>query len=109
MAYAGRSDASLTELLNQCQGLNLQLVGEGCLGARCARAGRVNSLSDYRMDEGDSRICHLCGVAFQASAQQVGSSSVSALTLPEAANSRLVFVNGVYAKQRLQICQMVLW
>jgi len=40
-------------------------------------------------------------VAFQASAQQVelASSSVSALTLPEAANSRLVFVNGVYAPQ----------
>jgi len=42
---------------------------------------------------------------------ELASSSVSALTLPEAANSRLVFVNGVYAHhfQRLQICQMVLW
>jgi len=51
-------------------------------------------------------------VAFQASAQQVelASSSVSALTLPEAANSRLVFVNGVYTQlSTVAICQMVLW
>jgi len=40
-----------------------------------------------RDENGDSRICHLCGRTFQASAQQVelASSSVSALTLPEAA------------------------
>jgi len=48
-------------------------------------------------------------VTFQASAQKVElPTDVSAL-IPEAGNSRLVFVNGVYDCQRLQICQMVLW
>lgn len=99
-------DAYLTELLKQCQALNIQLIEPEMVAWVQEVRDRAQSLARQftlptRRDE-EWRFTDLSSlrqVTFQASAQKVelpDGSDVSAL-IPEAANSRLVFVNGVYA------------
>jgi len=99
-------DAYLTELLKQCQALNIQLIEPEMVAWVQEVRDRAQSLARQltlptRRDE-EWRFTDLSSlrqVTFQASAQKVelpDGLDVSAL-IPEAANSRLVFVNGVYA------------
>ena len=99
-------DPYLVELLKQCQALNIQLIEPEMVAWVQEVRDRAQSLARQftlptRRDE-EWRFTDLSSlrqVTFQASAQKVelpDGSDVSAL-IPEAANSRLVFVNGVYA------------
>ncbi len=99
-------DAYLTELLKQCQALNIQLIEPEMVAwvqevrDRAQIFARQFTLPTRRDEEWRfTDLSSLRQVTFQASAQKVelpGGSDVSAL-IPEAVNSRLVFVNGVYA------------
>ena len=94
-------DPYLTELLNQCQ-LNLidpEVAWVQEIRDRASVAVRQYSLPTTRDEE--YRFVDLSSlrqIAFQAATEKVELLSDSAL-IPEAANSRLVFVNGVYAPQ----------
>lgn len=99
-------DSSLTELLNQCQGLNIQVLDPETVAwaqevrDRAADWVRQYTLPSTRDEEWRfTDLSSLRQVGFQGSAQNIElvSAEVASLTLPEAANSRLVFVNGVYA------------
>ena len=98
-------DPYLVELLKQCQALNIQLIEPEMVAwvqevrDRAQSLARQLTLPTKRDEEWRfTDLSSLRQVTFQASAQKVElpDSDVSAL-IPEAANSRLVFVNGVYA------------
>ena len=97
-------DADLTELLNQCQGLKVQvlepemLVWVQELRDRASKWARQYTLPTTQDEEWRfTDLSLLRQVAFQAANQKILASAVASLTIPEADNSRLVFVNGVYA------------
>lgn len=97
-------DAYLTELLNQCQ-LSLQLIDPETvawvqeLRDRAAGWARQYTIPTTRDEEWRfTDLSSLRQVAFQASTQKVLPSDVASL-IPEAANSRLVFVNAVYVPE----------
>lgn len=101
-------DAYLTELLNQCQKLNFSGIEPETvawvqeLRDRAADAVRLSTLPTTRDEEWRfADLSALKQVKFQAAAQKADlpQSLVAPLILPEAANSRLVFVNGVYAPE----------
>lgn len=98
-------DAYLVELLKQCRALNIQLIEPEMVAwvqevrDRAQSLARQFTLPTTRDEEWRfTDLSSLRQVTFQASAQKVElpDSDVSAL-IPEAGNSRLVFVNGVYA------------
>lgn len=98
-------DAYLVELLKQWQALNIQLIDPEMVAwleevrDRAQSLARQFTLPTTRDEEWRfTDLSSLRQVTFQASAQKVElpDSDVSAL-IPEAGNSRLVFVNGVYA------------
>jgi len=101
-------DAYLTGLLNQCQGLNVQVLEPETLAwvkelrSSAAAWARQYTLPTTRDEEWRfTDLSSLRQVGFQVSALKVelASEEVASLTLPEAASSRLVFVNGVYAPE----------
>ena len=100
-------DAYLSELLNQCQGLNIQVLEPETVAwvqevrDRAFGWARQYTLPTKRDEEWRfTDLSSMRQVAFQASTPQVELPlSVASLSLPEAADSRLVFVNGVYAPQ----------
>ena len=101
-------DAYLTELLSQCQKLNFSGIEPETvawvqeLRDRAADAVRLSTLPTTRDEEWRfADLSALKQVKFQAAAQKADlpQSLVAPLILPEAANSRLVFVNGVYAPE----------
>ena len=100
-------DAYLVELLKQCQALNIQLIDPEMvawvqeLRSSAYEWARQYTLPTKRDEEWRfTDLSSMRQVAFQASAPQVELPvSVASLIIPEAANSRLVFVNGVYAPQ----------
>lgn len=99
-------DVYLTELLRQCQGLNLQLLDLETvtwvqeLRDRAAGWVRRYTLPTTRDEEWRlTDLSSLRQIAFQASAQKVELAPDSVSFLPEAVNSRLVFVNGVYVPE----------
>lgn len=99
-------DAYLSELLNQCQGLNIQVVEPEIvawvqeLRDRAFGWTRQYTLPSKRDEEWRfTDLSSMRQVAFQAAPKVELPLSVGPLIVPEAANSRLVFVNGVYAPQ----------
>jgi len=99
-------DVYLSELLNQCQGLDVQVLEPETIAwvqelrDRAMAWARQCTLPTTRDEEWRfTDLSSLRQVAFLASNQTVEltTSAVAPLTLAEAANSRLVFVNGVYA------------
>lgn len=99
-------DAYLTELLNQCQEQKLQVLEPETLVVvqevrdRAAAWAHQYTLPTTRDEEWRfTDLSSLRQVAFQASSEKVElpPEEVASLILPEAANSCLVFVNGVYA------------
>lgn len=98
-------DAYLTELLNQCQKLSLQVLEPETVAwvqevrDRAAGWARQYTLPTRRDEEWRfTDLSPMRQVAFQASTQNVELASQEVASLiPEAALSRLVFVNGVYA------------
>ena len=100
-------DAYLVELLKQCQALNIQLIDPEMVAwvqeVRSSAFGCVRQSTFPTKRDEEWRFTDLSSmrsVAFQASAPKVELPlSVASLIIPEAANSRLVFVNGVYAPQ----------
>lgn len=100
-------DAYLVELLKQCQALNIQLSEPEMVAwvqeVRSSASGCVRQCALPTKRDEEWRFTDLSSmrqVAFQASAPKVELPlSVASLIIPEAANSRLVFVNGVYAPQ----------
>jgi len=99
-------DVYLTELLNSCQGLSIQVLEPELVGwvqevrDRAAAWVRQYTLPTTRDEEWRfTNLSSLRQVGFQASAKVELPSAIGSLNLTEAANSRLVFVNGVYAPQ----------
>jgi Fe-S cluster assembly protein SufD len=101
-------DAYLTGLLEQCHGQNLQIIEQETvawvqeLRDRAAAVVRLYSLPTTKDEEWRfADLSALKQFKFQAVSGDaaVSLSDISPLTLPEAANSRVVFVNGVYAPQ----------
>ncbi len=106
MSVLADRDVYLTELLRQCQGLNLQLLDLETvswvqeLRDRAAGWVRLYTLPTTRDEEWRlTDLSSLRQFAFQASAQKVELAPDNMSFLPEAASSRLVFVNGVYAPE----------
>jgi Fe-S cluster assembly protein SufD len=108
-------DAYLTELLNQCQGLNVQVLEPETLAwvqelrDHALKWARQCTLPTRRDEEWRfSDLSSLRQVAFQVATQKVelATEAVASLILPEAANSRLVFVNGVYAPQLSSVADL---
>lgn len=98
-------DPYLTELVKQCQGL-IQVIEPETVAwvqelrdraATLARQYTIPTRSDEEWRFTD--LSALRQVTFQAVSEQspISLSDIKSLTLPEAVNSRLVFVNGVYA------------
>jgi Fe-S cluster assembly protein SufD len=96
-------DAYLTELVKQCQGL-IQVIEPETVAwvqelrdraASLARQYTIPTRSDEEWRFTD--LSALRQVTFQAVSAAISLSDIKSLTLPEAVNSRLVFVNGVYA------------
>jgi Fe-S cluster assembly protein SufD len=99
-------DVYLTELLNSCQGLSIQVLEPELVGwvqevrDRAAACVRQYTLPTTRDEEWRfTNLSSLRQVRFQAAAKAELPESDITSTLTEAANSRLVFVNGVYAPQ----------
>ncbi len=101
-------DADLTQLLEQCQGQNLQVIEQETvawlqeLRDRATDVVNISTLPTTKDEEWRFiDLSALKQVKFQAAAQKADlpQSLVAPLTLPEAANSRLVFVNGVYTPE----------
>ena len=99
-------DAYLTELLNQCQGLNAQVIDPETvawvqeLRDKAASWAHQSTLPTTRDEEWRfTDLSSLRQITFQTSNQKLLASDIASLTIPEAANSRLVFVNGVYAPE----------
>ncbi len=98
-------DAYLTQLLNQCQELNQGLEPETLawvqeLRDRANKTARQYTLPTTRDEEWRfTDLSSLRQVVFQAATQKVelGNDAVASL-IPEA-NTRLVFVNGIYAPE----------
>jgi len=76
-------------------------------GAIALNLARQFTLPPRGMRNGDSRICHLCGRLHSRRQPEGGVGSISAL-IPETGNSRLVFVNGVYART-VSGCRFARW
>lgn len=98
-------DAVLNELLQQCQSQKVQVLEPEMLSwlqdlrDRSAELVHLYTLPTTRDEEWRfTDLSALKQVAFQ-SAGSDAAVDVSSLILPEAANSRLVFVNGVYAPE----------
>ena len=101
-------DAYLTELLNQCQGQSVQALDPETVAwvqevrDRANAWARQYTLPTTRDEEwrftdlSALRRVHFNVETLHATSLQV---DIAAVTLPEAANSRLVFVNGVYVPQ----------
>ena len=99
-------DAYLTELLNQCQGLNVQVIDPETvawvqeLRDKAASWAHQSTFPTTRDEEWRfTDLSSLRQITFQTSNQKLLASDIASLTIPEAANSRLVFVNGVYAPE----------
>lgn len=100
-------DPDLTELLNLCQGLNQVLEPETLAWVQELRSSAAAwacqcPLPTTRDEEWRfTDLSSLRQVGFQVPVQKVDLAleEIASSTLPEAANSRLVFVNGVYAPQ----------
>lgn len=95
-------DACLTELLEHCQGLIQVIEPEVAwrqLRDRAAAWVRQSTIPTTRDEEWRfTDLSSLRQIAFEVETQHIKSlHDITPLTLPEAANSRLVFVNGVYA------------
>ncbi len=95
-------DAYLSELLKQCQGLIQVIEPEVAwvqLRDRAAAWVRQSTIPTTRDEEWRfTDLSSLRQIAFQVETQYIASlHDITPLTLPEAANSRLVFINGVYA------------
>jgi len=98
-------DAYLTELLKQCQGLIQVIEPETVawvqeLRDRAAAWAHQYTLPTTRDEEWRfTDLSFLRQISFQAVSgeAELSLSDITPLTLPEAANSRLVLVNGVYA------------
>ena len=96
-------DAYLTELLEQCQGLSQVIEPEVAwvqeIRDRAATWVRQSTIPTTRDEEWRfTDLSPLRQIAFQVETQYITSlHDITPLTLPEAANSRLVFINGVYA------------
>jgi len=99
-------DVYLTELLNSCQGLSIQVLEPELVSwvqevrDRAAASVRQYTLPTTRDEEWRfTNLSSLRQVKFQAAAKVELPESDITSTLTEAANSHLVFVNGVYAPQ----------
>ena len=98
-------DAYLTELLNQCQGLDVQVLDPETVAwvqeVRDKAASWAHQCTFPTTRDEEWRFTDLSSllqITFQMSTQKVLASDIASL-IPEAANSRLVFVNGVYAPE----------
>lgn len=96
-------DPYLTELVKQCQGLIQVIEPETVAWVQELRDRAASLARQYtiptRNDE-EWRFTDLSAlrqIAFQAVSAAISLSDIKSLTLPEAVNSRLVFVNGIYA------------
>lgn len=100
-------DAYLTELLNQCQGLSIQVIEPELAALVQELRDRTSALLDHysipTLRDEEWRFTDLSSLR-QVNFKAVGridelpsQTDITPLTLPEADNSRLVFVNGVYA------------
>ena len=101
-------DQYLTELLNQCQGLSIQVLEPEInswlqeLRDRATNLVRQSTLPTKRDEEWRfTDLSTLQQIKFHAVERQDASLQldIAELILPEAANSRLVFIDGVYAPQ----------
>jgi Fe-S cluster assembly protein SufD len=100
-------DAYLTELLNQCQGQSIQVIEQETvawvqeLRDRAASLVRLSTLPTTRDEEWRfTDLSSLRQIQFNLETRHdTYLPDVTPLTLPEAANSRLVFVNGRYAPE----------
>ena len=101
-------DEYLTQLLNQCQGQSIQVIEQETvrwvqdLRDRAAAIVHLSSLPTTRDEEWRfTDLSALRQIKFNHVETQYIASlpDITSLTLPEAANSRLVFVNGVYAPE----------
>lgn len=100
-------DAYLAELLTQCQGLSIQVIEPELATLVQELRDRTSALLDHynipTLRDEEWRFTDLSSLR-QVNFKAVGATDelpthadITPLTLPEAANSRLVFVNGVYA------------
>jgi Fe-S cluster assembly protein SufD len=110
-----KRDGYLIELLKQRPELDEQAVGVETatwlnqLRDRTAAWVQEQVVPTTRHEEWRfTDLSPLVQVAFQRASQEVNltATDIEALTLPEAANSRLVFVNGVYAPQLSSIADL---
>lgn len=100
-------DAYLTQLLNQCQGQSIQVIEQETvawvqeLRDRAAAIVHLSALPTTRDEEWRfTDLSSLRQIKFNAvETFHQSLPDITPLTLPEAANSRLVFVNGVYAPE----------
>ena len=100
-------DVYLTELLNQCQGQSIQVIEQETvawlqdLRDRAAAIVHLSALPTTRDEEWRfTDLSSLRQIKFNAvETFDQFLPDITPLTLPEAANSRLVFVNGVYAPE----------
>lgn len=106
-------DEYLTQLLNQCQGQSIQLIEQETvawvqeLRDRAAAIVHLSALPTTRDEEWRfTDLSSLRQIKFNAvETFHQSLPDITPLTLPEAANSRLVFVNGVYAPE-LSVAQL---
>lgn len=106
-------DVYLTQLLNQCQGQSIQLIEQETvawvqeLRDRAAAIVHLSALPTTRDEEWRfTDLSSLRQIKFNAvETFHQSLPDITPLTLPEAANSRLVFVNGVYAPE-LSVAQL---
>lgn len=106
-------DAFLTEVLDRCQGLSVQAIEPETvawvqeLRDRAAAVVRLSTFPSTKDEEWRfSDLSSLRQIKFNVETQTASLQDIASLTLPEAANSRLVFVNGVYAPELSAIAQL---